>query len=112
MFESIKFENFKTLRDTTLPLSPFTLIVGPNGSGKSTALNAFSFLNNPRQPQFFESGSVGMSVQNKVTLVAKWKEEDNNLLVQVEWGHNIGYNGPSFRAIPPSSGRPDNPFRA
>ncbi len=39
MIESIKYENFKILRDATLPLSPFTLIIGPNGSVKSTAIN-------------------------------------------------------------------------
>jgi predicted ATPase len=40
MIESIEFKNFKALRDTTLPLSPCTIIVGPNGSGKSTVLQA------------------------------------------------------------------------
>jgi predicted ATPase len=40
MLSSIRFLNFKALRDATLPLSQFTLIVGPNGSGKSTALQA------------------------------------------------------------------------
>ncbi|MBL8203313.1 MAG: AAA family ATPase, partial [Blastocatellia bacterium] len=40
MIESIEFKNFKALRDTTLPLGRFTLIVGPNGSGKSTAMQA------------------------------------------------------------------------
>lgn len=38
MIERVRFRNFKALRDSTLPLKPFTLIVGPNGSGKSTAL--------------------------------------------------------------------------
>lgn len=38
MLESIRFQNFKALKDTTLPLGRFTMIVGPNGSGKSTAL--------------------------------------------------------------------------
>ena len=40
MLDSIQFQNFKVLRNATLPLAPFTLIVGPNGSGKSTALQA------------------------------------------------------------------------
>jgi len=44
MIKSIHFQNFKALRDATLPLGPFTLIVGPNGSGKSTAMQAFSFV--------------------------------------------------------------------
>ena len=40
LLKSITFKNFKALRDATLPLSPFTLIVGPNGSGKSTVLDS------------------------------------------------------------------------
>ena len=39
---SIEFRNFRCLRETTLPLSPFTLLVGPNGSGKSTTLEPLS----------------------------------------------------------------------
>jgi predicted ATPase len=38
MIESIEFTNFKALRNTSLPLSPFTLLLGPNGSGKTTVL--------------------------------------------------------------------------
>jgi predicted ATPase len=55
MITSIKFRNFKVLRDATLPLGPFTLIVGPNGSGKSTAMQAFSFVRNPR---LFDYGKI------------------------------------------------------
>ncbi len=47
MIESVHFKNFKVLRNTTLPLGRFTLIVGPNGSGKTTALEAICALINP-----------------------------------------------------------------
>jgi predicted ATPase len=40
MVDRIEFKNFKILRNATLPLGPFTLVVGPNASGKSTALDA------------------------------------------------------------------------
>lgn len=40
MIESIEFTNFKALRSTTLPLSPFTLLLGPNGSGKTSVFQA------------------------------------------------------------------------
>ena len=42
--ESIHFENFKALRDSTLPLGPCNILVGPNGSGKSTVLQALGIL--------------------------------------------------------------------
>lgn len=44
MFSEIRFRDYKVLRDTALPLSPFTLLIGPNGSGKSTALEALRTL--------------------------------------------------------------------
>jgi predicted ATPase len=95
MIESIEFKNFKALRDTTLPLSRFTLIVGPNGSGKSTALQAFSALNNPSQPQFFQCRSAGVPNSTPVILTAKWKEEGNNYTVTVQWTNN-GIYGPAY----------------
>ena len=49
MIESIEFKNFKCLRDTTLPLSPCTILVGPNGSGKSTVLQALEAFREPRK---------------------------------------------------------------
>ncbi len=36
----IEFKNFRCLRDTTLDLTPLTVIVGPNASGKSSVLRA------------------------------------------------------------------------
>src|SRR3954447_10875743 len=40
MIQSLRFKNYRVLRDAELPLGPFTLLVGPNGSGKSTVLHA------------------------------------------------------------------------
>lgn len=42
MINRIEYRNFKVLRDATLPLQPFTLLIGANGSGKSTALEALT----------------------------------------------------------------------
>ena len=51
MLKAIHFKNFKCLRDTTLPLEPFTLLIGPNGAGKSTALLALEFVSGVPQGQ-------------------------------------------------------------
>jgi predicted ATPase len=67
MIESIRFANFKALRDTTLPLQRFTLLVGANGSGKSTVLQALEALRNPGH----------LSYQTLVTAgVARWEAPD------------------------------------
>ncbi len=95
MFESIKFQNFKALRDTTLPLSRFTLIVGPNGSGKSTALNAFLALNDPRHLQ--QTLSAGVPQSATVNLMASWKSMQTDCRVIVEWTPRRGWNGPNFQ---------------
>jgi predicted ATPase len=60
MIKSIHFQNFKALRDATLPLGPFTLIVGPNGSGKSTAMQAFSFVQHPSQYDYGKIVTAGL----------------------------------------------------
>lgn len=38
--EQVRFQNYRLLRDATLPLKPLTLLVGANGSGKSTVFEA------------------------------------------------------------------------
>jgi predicted ATPase len=44
MLKSISLESFKSFREATLPLGPFTLLVGTNASGKSNLRDAFRFL--------------------------------------------------------------------
>jgi predicted ATPase len=76
MIKSIEFENFKALRQTTLPLGRFTLIVGPNGSGKSTALNALAAFGNPfgnpAQWGYGQLRTAGLVAPAAVTLRATW----------------------------------------
>jgi predicted ATPase len=85
MIESIEFKNFKALRNTTLPLGRFTLIVGPNGSGKTTALSAFGLIQNPGQRSYRQVCSKTAGAKAEVNLTATCKDERSNYIVKVLW---------------------------
>jgi predicted ATPase len=91
MFESIQFRNLKALRDTTLPLGRFTLLVGPNGSGKSTALQAFEMLRNPGNYRFATLASAGSSSNTLVEVRLRWASP-LGLATECTWGPG-GYSG-------------------
>src|SRR3954454_7824811 len=85
MIESIEFTNFKALRQTTLPLAPFTLLLGPNGSGKSTVLQALRMIGelagaNPDAKGMLPKENVWPSL---VSVGAKEKSEDVQLTVHM-----------------------------
>lgn len=44
MITSIRLQNFKGHRDTTVPLGRMTVLVGPNGAGKTSVLQALHLL--------------------------------------------------------------------
>ena len=58
--ESIRFKNYKLLRDATLPLEPLTVIVGPNGSGKSSVLEALRLVAANDGPAFSRAHTAGV----------------------------------------------------
>lgn len=76
MIEAIRFQNFKCLRDTTLPLSACTVIVGPNGSGKTTVLQALEGF----------ATSRGFSFQDLVTANLRNDPKVDTVQVWLEWG--------------------------
>jgi predicted ATPase len=96
MLEWIEFQNFKTLRDTKLPLSRFTLIVGANGSGKSTALTGVLALQGPGWLTFNRILTAGLTENETVALKAKWTEENNGFTVSLAW-HRHGTSGPKLQ---------------
>lgn len=55
--KSIHIENFRSLRDVTLPLKPLTVLVGPNASGKSNVLSTFQILRRLIINEVLPSGS-------------------------------------------------------
>lgn len=45
MLKSIRIQNFKSYKDTTLELAPLTLMIGANASGKTNAIEALKLIN-------------------------------------------------------------------
>lgn len=101
MITSIQFKNFKVLRDATLPLSQFTLIVGPNGSGKSTTFKGLQAL----------VGAVNFSRQmlatsgcsEQVSISAKWKDKAGEQIAKSSWEKNGSVSGPSILLLGPAA---------
>lgn len=84
MIESVQFKNFKALRDTTLPLGRFTLIVGPNGSGKSTALQGLRAAHSLRSVDYERFVTVGDGVSGpEISLT--WSGTHAGIVTQVTW---------------------------
>ena len=96
MLQSIQFENFKMLRDATLPLGRFTLIVGPNGSGKSTAMDAIRkvVLRQLDFPRFVTHGL--QSEKTVITIQLNWNEPYEGIYMRVRWNENNNTIGPAW----------------
>lgn len=93
MIEWIKFQNFRVLRDTTLPLERFTLLVGPNGSGKSTVFRALRFFHHPSALKTERSlGSTG-----EVELSLKFEGVPSP--VKLASQHNFNHDPPQLDQI-------------
>lgn len=108
MIKSVHFKNFKALKDATLPLSQFTLIVGPNGSGKSTAMQALQMANNPRRDLFSSIVTAGLQDQvGTITeITIKWDMSPGELVSRTVWEstiNSVDSYGPTFENV---DGRP------
>lgn len=104
MIESVEFQNFKVLRDTTLPLSRFTLLVGPNGSGKTTAIHGLQALREPGDFKFRKISAAGVEANEPVRVVLHWGAPLERLLTRGEWPpgglggcQHVGEDGKAIR---------------
>ena len=87
MIKSVQFKNFKVLRDATLPLGRFTLIVGPNGSGKSTALQALQAGGNIHSVQFDKVRTAGLprNSPEKIEVIVQWNLPHDEGVTRSRW---------------------------
>ena len=69
---TLRFQNFRSLRDVTVDIAPLTVVYGPNGSGKSSLIYGLltlkNFLANPDQniPSLFSYPSISLGGLNEV----------------------------------------------
>lgn len=98
MIESIHYQNFKALRDTTLPLDSFTLIVGPNGSGKSTAMTALQMARAPDQCRFNEVVTAGLQTDYLATveITINWRIGKVEFTSKSGWTHPFSKQNSSY----------------
>ncbi|MGY0195640.1 ATP-dependent nuclease [Leptothrix sp. BB-4] len=79
--QSVRIQNFRTLKDVTIPFDMVTTFIGPNGAGKSTVLRAVDWFFNGKAGQLTDKdcsfGAVDQDIEVQVTfdnLTAKDRE--------------------------------------
>lgn len=94
MIERISFQNFKALRDVTVPLAPLTLIVGPNASGKTSILEGMHHLSQLAEAPPGAAFCLKLAAQRhrstesqktiRITLVGTWGESAGEFAFQLQ----------------------------
>jgi predicted ATPase len=72
VIKSVRFLDYRVLKDALLPLSRVTVLVGPNGSGKSTAVQALSTFGDPRAVQWSSIRSFTAMDKRQPTVRIDW----------------------------------------
>ena len=89
---TLRFQNFKSIRDATLDLAPLTVLYGANGAGKSSIMQGLltlrNFLANPQQdlPKLFSYGPIQLG---------DWKDVVNRHEPDTSMSLSIGLSNPS-----------------
>ncbi len=67
MFTRVEVRNFRSLRDVSVPLSNFHVLVGANGSGKTTFLDVFAFMGDLLNKGIYEAVQLRVNNFNELT---------------------------------------------
>jgi predicted ATPase len=70
MIQSVRFENFRCLKEVELPLEPLTVLVGPQASGKTAVLD-------------------GLDLQPGCNVADYWRQDESQR-PKVEWRYQSG----------------------
>jgi hypothetical protein len=91
----LRLTGFKSFRDATLPLEPFTLLVGRNGSGKSNALDGLWVLSQLASGgdvrESLEGSGKGPAVRGGVAGCAPFGESSFCLGASVQTGSEVAH---------------------
>ncbi len=87
MIKSIHFQNIKALRDATLSLGRFTLIVGANGSGKTTAMEALKLAYTPSNTNFRQIATANLKRVAGATakIIIDWDAGNTRVMSESKW---------------------------
>lgn len=99
VIDSVHFQNFKVLRDATLPLGRVTVLVGPNGSGKSTALEGLQLAaHRSAMPMWMPSLASGCNGQPPVIAIDVQWNAPVAVRMRVQW--TSAARNPSMEFLP------------
>jgi predicted ATPase len=76
MLERVHIENFKCLRDVTVELGDFTILIGPNDSGKSSFLDAIQTLGKVIRQDYSELFRGDRALENLV-----WQKDTERRII-------------------------------
>lgn len=81
VINQIDFRNFKALRNATLPLGRFALMVGPNGSGKTSAIQGLMAVSQGGHLDPRQFGSIDGEAPPSIEIVLHWIESADSEVV-------------------------------
>ncbi|MFP8778116.1 ATP-dependent nuclease [Hydrogenophaga sp. RWCD_12] len=69
--QTVRIQNFRTLKDVTIPFDAVTTFIGPNGAGKSTVLRALDWFFNGKPGSLTEKdcsfGAIDQDIEVQIT---------------------------------------------
>jgi predicted ATPase len=101
MLERIQIENYKCLRDVTVDLAPFTILIGPNDSGKSSFLEVVRSLS-----RIINEGYPAVFTDERTLANLVWRKEADRDVVFAITASAAGHRSTYRLELPVDAGSP------